>query len=119
HQLIQEHIAAIEMARLTTEAVVLKAAEAKSLFDDDRDNEERRTRADLWAAKAKLHASRAACEAADRATQVLGGRGYLEAFRPGRHLKDTRVCRLYEGTDEILQLKIAAAILGKSFQAFH
>ena len=36
-----------------------------------------------------------------------------EVFRPGRHFQDTRVARLYEGTDEILTLKIAAAVLGK------
>ena len=57
-------------------------------------------------------------DAADRAVQVFGGRGFLEAFRPGRHFQDTRVCRLYEGTDEILTLKIAAAVLGKEWQAF-
>ena len=50
--------------------------------------------------------------------QVFGGRGFLEAFRPGRHFQDTRVARLYEGTDEILTLKIAAAILGKEYEAF-
>ena len=33
-------------------------------------------------------------------------------------LQDVRVCRIYEGTDEILKLKIAAALLGKEFAAF-
>ena len=32
--------------------------------------------------------------------------------------QDTRVARLYEGTDEILILKIAAAVLGKDYEAF-
>jgi alkylation response protein AidB-like acyl-CoA dehydrogenase len=32
--------------------------------------------------------------------------------------RDTRVARLYEGTDEILTLKIAAAVLGKEYEAF-
>ena len=50
--------------------------------------------------------------------QVFGGRGFLEAFRPGRHFQDARVTRLYEGTDEILTLKIAAAVLGKDYEAF-
>jgi alkylation response protein AidB-like acyl-CoA dehydrogenase len=81
-------------------------------------NASRHARADLLAAQAKLHASRAACDAADRAVQVFGGRGFLEAFRPGRHFQDARVTRLYEGTDEILTLKIAAAVLGKEWQAF-
>ena len=33
-------------------------------------------------------------------------------------LTDVRVCRIYEGTDEILKLKIAAAVLGKEWEAF-
>ena len=57
-------------------------------------------------------------EAADRAVQVFGGRGYSELFRPGRHWKDVRVCRIYEGTDEVLKLKIAVSVLGKEYGAF-
>ena len=74
--------------------------------------------ADLLAAQAKLFASNAAWDAADRAVQVFGGRGWSTLYRPGRHLKDVRVCRIYEGTDEILKLKIAAALLGKEYEAF-
>ena len=118
HQLVQEHITAIEMHRITTEALVMLAAEAKDASLAAPGNAARHARADLLAAQAKLHASRAACDAADRAVQVFGGRGFLEAFRPGRHFQDTRVTRLYEGTDEILTLKIAAAVLGKEWQAF-
>jgi alkylation response protein AidB-like acyl-CoA dehydrogenase len=118
HQLVQEHVAAIEIARLTVECVVLEAARAKQASDEAAGDDRLRARADLLAAQAKLHASQAAWDAADRAVQVFGGRGFLEEFRPGRHLKDTRVCRIYEGTDEILKLKIAAAVLGKEFEAF-
>ena len=74
--------------------------------------------ADVLAAQAKFFASNAAWDAADRAVQVFGGRGWSDLYRPGRHLKDTRVCRIYEGTDEILKLKVAAALLGKGFEAF-
>ena len=71
---------------------------------------ELRGRAELLAAQAKLHGSNAAWEAADHAVQVFGGRGWSTLYRPGRHLMDVRVCRIYEGTDEILKLKIAAAL---------
>src|SRR5436309_14629196 len=118
HQLVQEHITAIEMHRITTEVLVFLAAEAKDASLATPGGSALRGRADLLAAQAKLHASRAACDAADRAVQVFGGRGFLEAFRPGRHFQDARVTRLYEGTDEILTLKIAAAVLGKDYQAF-
>ena len=46
------------------------------------------------------------------------GRVLRRSARPGRHFEDTRVARLYEGTDEILTLKIAAAVLGKDYEAF-
>jgi alkylation response protein AidB-like acyl-CoA dehydrogenase len=118
HQLVQEHIAEIEMARQTTEAIVCCAASAKQASDEDPENKDAFERADLLVAKAKLHAANAACQAADRAIQVFGGRGYSELFRPARHWKDVRVCRIYEGTDEVLKLKIAASILGKDYAAF-
>jgi alkylation response protein AidB-like acyl-CoA dehydrogenase len=118
HQLVQGHIAAIEMHRITTDSIVMHAAAAKDASVASPGDSALHARADLLAAQAKYHASRASCDAADRAVQVFGGRGFLEAFRPGRHFKDTRVTRLYEGTDEILTLKIAAAVLGKEWQAF-
>jgi alkylation response protein AidB-like acyl-CoA dehydrogenase len=118
HQLVQEHIAAIEMDRLATEALVLKAAEAKDASAAEPGNAELKGRAELLAAQAKLFAANAAWDAADRAVQVFGGRGWSTLYRPGRHLQDVRVCRIYEGTDEILKLKVAAAVLGKEFEAY-
>ncbi|MBM3996174.1 MAG: acyl-CoA dehydrogenase [Planctomycetes bacterium] len=119
HQLVQEHLAAIEMARLTSEAVVMKAAEAKDAAAADPGNAELKVRSEMLAAQAKLHASNAAWDAADHAVQLFGGRGWSTLYRPGRHLMDVRVCRIYEGTDEILKLKIAAALLGgKEYEAY-
>jgi alkylation response protein AidB-like acyl-CoA dehydrogenase len=118
HQLVQEHIAAIEMHRVSTEALVLKAAEAKDASAAEPGNAELRNRAELLAAQAKLFASNAAWDAADRGVQVYGGRGWSTLYRVGRHLMDVRVCRIYEGTDEILKLKVAAAVLGKDFEAY-
>jgi alkylation response protein AidB-like acyl-CoA dehydrogenase len=118
HQLVQEHIAAIEMDRLATEALVIKAAEAKDASNAEPGNADLRAKAELLAAQAKLFAASAAWDAADRAVQVYGGRGWSTLYRPGRHLMDVRVCRIYEGTDEILKLKIAAAVLGKEYEAY-
>jgi alkylation response protein AidB-like acyl-CoA dehydrogenase len=119
HQLVQEHLAAIEMDRLASEALVLKAAAAKDDSTAQPDNAELRAKAELLAAQAKLFASNAAWDAADRAVQIYGGRGWSTLYRPGRHLMDTRVCRIYEGTDEILKMKIASAVLGgKEWEAF-
>jgi alkylation response protein AidB-like acyl-CoA dehydrogenase len=119
HQLVQEHLAAIEMARLASEGVVTKAAEAKDASAADPANAELKAHAEMLCAKAKLYASNAAWDAADHAVQLFGGRGWSTLYRPGRHLMDVRVCRIYEGTDEILKLKIAAALLGgKEYEAY-
>jgi alkylation response protein AidB-like acyl-CoA dehydrogenase len=118
HQLVQDHIAHIEMDRVAAEAMVLRAAEAKDRSAASPADKELARQADLLAAQAKFFASNAAWDAADRAVQVFGGRGWSTLYRPGRHLTDVRVCRIYEGTDEILKLKIAAAVLGKEWEAF-
>lgn len=118
HQLVQEHIAMIEMARATADAMIERAAMAKDLSDRNPQNKELLAEADFRVAQAKFHAANVACEAADRAVQVFGGRGWSELYRPMRHLQDVRVCRIYEGTDEIMKLKIAARLLGRDYEAF-
>jgi len=118
HQLVQEHLAAIEMARAASDAMIERAAHAKQRSDEAPRDQEAAAEADLRVAQAKFFASNAAWEAADHAVQIFGGRGYSELYRVGRHLQDVRVCRIYEGTDEIMKLKIAAALLGKDFAAF-
>ncbi|MGL4554190.1 MAG: acyl-CoA dehydrogenase family protein [Gemmataceae bacterium] len=109
HQLVQEHLAAIEQARFASDAVLMVAAEAKDAADP---------RADMLAAQAKLFITNAAWQAADHAVQVYGGRGWSTLYRVGRHLMDVRVCRIYEGTDEVLKLKVAAGLLGKEYEAY-
>lgn len=119
HQLMQEHIAMIEQDRAASEAMVLRAAMAKDAAAVAPTNADLVAHADLAAAQAKLFVANAAWDAADRAVQVFGGRGWSTLYRPGRHLQDVRVCRIYEGTDEILRLKIAAHVLGgKEWEAF-
>ena len=118
HQLVQDHIANIEMDRVASESLMFRAAEAKDRAEANRDDKELARQADLLAAQAKFFCSNAAWDAADRAVQVFGGRGWSTLYRPGRHLMDVRVCRIYEGTDEILKLKIASAVLGKEWEAF-
>jgi len=104
HQLVQEHIAQIEMQRAASDAMVERAALAKQASDERPGEAALAAEADLRVAQAKLFASNAAWDAADRAVQVFGGRGFSELYRVGRHLQDVRVCRIYEGTDEIMKL---------------
>lgn len=118
HQLVQEHIAMVRTELDAASCLVFKSARAKNAYDADPTNAKACARADRLIAEGKFYASNAAWDAADRAVQVFGGRGFSYLFRPGRHLMDVRVCRLYEGTDEILKLKIASAVLGKEYEAY-
>ncbi|MEK6977885.1 MAG: acyl-CoA dehydrogenase family protein, partial [Candidatus Hydrothermarchaeota archaeon] len=117
HQLIQEHIAYM---KTELEAARLMVARAAGLVDEyeAEPTKELREVADAAVAEAKFMATNAAWDAADRAVQIYGGRGWSFLYRPGRHLVDTRVCRIYEGTDEIMKLRIASAYLGKGFEAY-
>jgi alkylation response protein AidB-like acyl-CoA dehydrogenase len=118
HQLVQEHIAAIEMDRVASESLVMRAVEMKARSEANPGDKELLRKTDLLVAQAKFFATNAAWDAADRTVQVWGGKGWSPLYRPARHLTDVRVCRIYEGTDEILKLKIAAAVLGKEWEAF-
>ncbi len=62
------------------------------------------------ASVAKLFASEAAWRCADRAVQVLGGRGYMRDYPAERFLRELRVDRIWEGTSEIQRLVIARAL---------
>lgn len=118
HQLVQREISKISVDLDAARLVTRRAAALKSRYDANPDNIEMRNEADWWIAKAKYLASRASFIAADRALQVFGANGYLLENRPARHLADTRVCRIYEGTDQIIEQKIAVKLLGPEFEAY-
>jgi len=61
----------------------------------------------LEAACAKVFASEAIWRAADEMVQVAGGRGFVRPYPYERHLRDTRINRIFEGANEILRLFIA------------
>jgi alkylation response protein AidB-like acyl-CoA dehydrogenase len=59
---------------------------------------------------AKLYASEMAGRVADRAVQVLGGRGYMVESPAARFYRELRVDRIWEGTSEIQRLVIARGL---------
>ena len=66
--------------------------------------------ADDWALEAaccKVFASEMVWRAADELVQVAGGRGYVKPYSYERWLRDSRINRIFEGTNEILRLFIA------------
>jgi acyl-CoA dehydrogenase len=60
---------------------------------------------------AKLFASETAGRIADRAVQVLGGRGYSLDSPAARHFRELRVDRIWEGTSEIQRVIISGGLL--------
>ncbi len=60
---------------------------------------------------AKLYASEMAGRAADRAVQVLGGRGYSLDSAAARFYRELRVDRIWEGTSEIQRLILSRGLL--------
>jgi acyl-CoA dehydrogenase len=62
------------------------------------------------ASAAKLFVSEAAWRCADRAVQVFGGRGYMRTNVAERFLRELRVDRIWEGTNEIQRLIVARAL---------
>jgi alkylation response protein AidB-like acyl-CoA dehydrogenase len=118
HQLVQREIAKISSHLEAARLVTYRAAALKSQSDLAPDNRALRGEADWWIAQAKYQAASASFNCADRAVQVFGANGYSFENRPARHLVDTRVCRIYEGTDQILEQKIAIKLLGNEFESY-
>jgi acyl-CoA dehydrogenase len=58
------------------------------------------------ASAVKLVCSETAGRVADRAVQILGGRGYMREQAVERHWRELRVDRIWEGTSEIQRLVI-------------
>ena len=61
----------------------------------------------LEAAVGKIFASENAWHVADETIQLLGGLGYMEEYPYARILRDLRIFRIFEGSNDILRLFIA------------
>jgi alkylation response protein AidB-like acyl-CoA dehydrogenase len=118
HQLVQRHIGIMAVNLEAARWLTIYAASLRQRHEEEPLNRSKRDAADAAIAKAKYFAANASFDAANRAVQVFGANGYSLENRPARHLVDTRVCRIYEGTDEILEQKIAVSVLGKDFEAY-
>lgn len=67
--------------------------------------------ASAYCAMAKRFATDTGFNVANDALQLHGGYGYMKEFPLERHVRDTRVHQILEGTNEIMRLIIARAIL--------
>jgi hypothetical protein len=66
----------------------------------------------LPSAIAKVLASEVAWAIVDRGVQLMGGAGFLEDAGMARRLRDVRVTRIFEGSNDVLRLHLASATLG-------
>ncbi|HZC21540.1 MAG TPA: acyl-CoA dehydrogenase family protein [Nitrososphaeraceae archaeon] len=136
-QLIQEHIARIAINIESSRWLVYRAALARQKLHDyveelkevddqwqsklSRSNIEYsmlRNEADRFVTMAKFHASNSAFDSANRAVQIFGSVAYRKTNRVARHFLDSRAIIIYEGTNEVLELKVASQILGEDYRAY-
>ena len=68
----------------------------------------------MEAAMAKAYASEIALEVCNDALQIYGGNGFLKGMEVERAYRDAKITTIYEGTNEIQRIVIAAHILGKA-----
>ena len=62
------------------------------------------------AAMAKLFAAQAASEVTRQAVQLFGGYGYTREYPVERMMRDAKITEIYEGTNEVQRMVIAAAL---------
>ena len=65
---------------------------------------------------AKLHATEAALEAATKAIQLHGSRGYTDELPLERHWRDVMALTIYEGTSNIQRVILSRMLLGRDEQ---
>ncbi|XP_068811026.1 very long-chain specific acyl-CoA dehydrogenase, mitochondrial isoform X3 [Struthio camelus] len=95
---IQEKIARMAMLHYVTEsmAYVLSANMDMKVTDYK-----------LEAAISKIFASEAAWHVTDEVIQVLGGMGYMQEAGIEKIMRDLRIFRIFEGTNDVLRLFVA------------
>lgn len=67
----------------------------------------------MEAAMAKMYASDIALEVCNDALQIHGGSGFLKGMPVERMYRDAKITTIYEGTNEVQRIVIAANIIGR------
>merc|ERR1719220_2685669 len=95
---IQEKIAKMSMIHYATESMAYMVAGTMDGGYEDYQ---------LEAAISKIFASEAAWFVTDEAIQILGGNGFMRSLGLEKVMRDLRIFRIFEGTNDILRLFVA------------
>uniref|UniRef100_A0A7M4F509 Very long-chain specific acyl-CoA dehydrogenase, mitochondrial n=1 Tax=Crocodylus porosus TaxID=8502 RepID=A0A7M4F509_CROPO len=95
---IQEKIARMAMLHYVTESMAYMLSANMDMRVPDYK---------LEAAISKIFASEAAWHVTDECIQVLGGMGYMQETGVEKVMRDLRIFRIFEGTNDILRLFVA------------
>ena len=136
-QLIQQHIVQIKIAIESSKWLVYKTSllrqklhdyieGVKNEHDDwiyklskeNKEYQKLKNDADLFTSMTKLNTTNNAFDVSNRSVQIFGSFGYRKTSRVARHFLDSRATIIYEGANEILELKIASLLLGKEYKAY-
>jgi alkylation response protein AidB-like acyl-CoA dehydrogenase len=136
-QLIQQHISQIIVAIESSKWLLYKAAinrqnlqdylerlktdDDEWIFTLNRNNKkysDLRNECDRIAAIAKYYTTNVSFDVTNRSLQIFGSEGYKKTSRVARHFLDSRATTIYEGANEVLELKIASEALGNEYIAY-
>ena len=102
-----------KLADMNTELVAARQMVRLAAFKLDNKHPDATT----YCAMAKRFATDIGYQVCDEALQCFGGSGYIKEYPMERYLRDSRVHRILEGTNEIMRVIIARRILLKDSQA--
>ncbi|XP_075162280.1 acyl-CoA dehydrogenase very long chain [Haematobia irritans] len=98
YKAIQEKIAKMCLIQYATESMAFQISQNMDAGSQDYH---------LEAAISKVFASEAAWYVCDESIQILGGMGFMRATGLERVMRDLRIFRIFEGTNDILRLFVA------------
>ncbi len=96
-----------KIADMATELIAARQMVRLAAFKLD----EKDANASAYCAMAKRYATDICFQVCDEALQLHGGYGYMKEYPIERHVRDSRVHRILEGTNEIMRLIISRKIL--------
>ena len=102
-----------KLADMNTELVAARQMVRLAAFKLDQQDPE----ATAYCAMAKRFATDIGFRVCNEALQIHGGYGYIKEYPLERHVRDTRVHQILEGTNEIMRLIVARRLLSEGICA--